>query len=76
MQTAATASGGIGIIFVGAIPAMYRLNLLSHEPTQDVGRLIALTVCVAYYGVFFVIPLRKYYILKVSWGKSRWGSET
>lgn len=43
---------------------MYRLGLLSAEPTQDVGRLIALTVCVAYYGVFFVIPLRKYYILK------------
>ena len=43
---------------------MYRLGLLSQWPQQDLGKLIALTVCVAYYGVFFVIPLRKYYILK------------
>ncbi|KAF8306035.1 oligopeptide transporter [Clavulina sp. PMI_390] len=64
VQTAATSAGGIGIIFVGAIPAMYRLGLLSEEPSQDTGRLIALTICVAYYGVFFVIPLRKYYVLK------------
>lgn len=64
VQTAATSAGGIGIIFVSAVPAMYRLGLLSDLPSQDVGKLIALTVCTAYYGVFFVIPLRKYYILK------------
>ncbi|KAF8342899.1 oligopeptide transporter [Cantharellus anzutake] len=64
VQSAATAAGGIGIIFVGAVPAMYRLGLLSRLPEQDTGKLIALTVCVAYYGAFFVIPLRKYYILK------------
>lgn len=64
VQTAATAAGGIGIIFVSAVPAMYRLGLLSELPLQDAGKLIALAVCVAYYGVFFVIPLRKYYILK------------
>ncbi|KAF9509733.1 hypothetical protein BS47DRAFT_1396579 [Hydnum rufescens UP504] len=65
VQTAATAAGGIGIIFVSAIPAMYRLGLLSQFPNQDVGRLIALTCAVAFFGVFFVIPLRKYYILKM-----------
>lgn len=64
VQSAATAAGGIGILFVSAIPAMYRLNLLSELPKQDVGKLIALTVCAGFYGVFFVIPLRKYYIVK------------
>jgi uncharacterized oligopeptide transporter (OPT) family protein len=46
-----------------AIPAMYRLHLLSEFPQQDIGRLIALTCCAGFYGVFFVIPLRKYYIV-------------
>ena len=57
------AAGGLGILFVGAVPAMYRLNLLSPDPSQDIGRLIALTVCAGFFGVFFVIPLRKYYIV-------------
>ena len=64
MQSAATSAGGIGILFVSAVPAMYRLDLLSELPKQDVGRLIALTVCASFFGVFFVIPLRKYYIVK------------
>jgi len=63
VQSAATAAGGIGIIFVSAIPAMYRLHLLSFSPKDDTGRLIALTTCTAFFGVFFVIPLRKYYIV-------------
>jgi len=41
---------------------MYRLELLSN-PTKDVGKLIALTACAGFYGVFFVTPLRKYYIV-------------
>ena len=43
---------------------MYRLHLLSELPQQDIGRLIALTACAGFFGVFFVIPLRKYYIVK------------
>ncbi|KAL0959886.1 hypothetical protein HGRIS_011554 [Hohenbuehelia grisea] len=62
VQSAATASGGLGILFVSAIPAMYRLGLLS-TPTADIGKLIALTTCAGFFGVFFVIPLRKYYII-------------
>jgi hypothetical protein len=42
---------------------MYRLELLSPLPQQDIGRLIALTVCAGFFGVFFVIPLRRYYII-------------
>jgi uncharacterized oligopeptide transporter (OPT) family protein len=58
------AAGGLGILFVSAIPAMYRLNLLSARPQQDIGKLIALTACAGFFGVFFVIPLRRYYIIK------------
>lgn len=43
---------------------MYRLELLSPDPKSDFGKLIALTVACAYFGVFFVIPLRTYFILK------------
>jgi OPT family oligopeptide transporter len=63
VQSAATASGGLGILFVSAVPAMYRLGLLSEKPSADIGKLIALTVCAGFFGVFFVIPLRKYYII-------------
>lgn len=63
VQSAATASGGLGILFVGAIPAMYRLHLLSDLPQKDIGKLIAITVCAGFFGVVFVIPLRKYYIV-------------
>ncbi|KAK7676399.1 hypothetical protein QCA50_011467 [Cerrena zonata] len=63
VQSAATAAGGIGILFVSAVPAMYRLNLLSELPKQDIGRLIALTFTASFFGVFFVIPLRRYYIV-------------
>ncbi|KAF8182073.1 oligopeptide transporter [Pholiota molesta] len=45
-------AGGLGILFVSAIPAMYHI-----------GKLIALTTCAGFFGVFFVIPLRKYYIV-------------
>jgi uncharacterized oligopeptide transporter (OPT) family protein len=41
---------------------MYRLELLS-DPTKDIGKLIGLTATAAFFGVFFVIPLRKYYIV-------------
>jgi uncharacterized oligopeptide transporter (OPT) family protein len=57
------AAGGLGILFVSAVPAMYRLGLMSDEPEKDVGRLIALTACAGFFGVFFVIPLRKYFII-------------
>ncbi|KJA25455.1 hypothetical protein HYPSUDRAFT_160611 [Hypholoma sublateritium FD-334 SS-4] len=63
VQSAATASGGLGILFVSAVPAMYRLGLMSVNPSDDIGKLIALTACAGFFGVFFVIPLRKYYIV-------------
>ncbi|BFZ56735.1 hypothetical protein PYCC9005_003783 [Savitreella phatthalungensis] len=65
VQTAATASGGLGIIFVGAIPAMYQMNLLGESPQHDFWRLFTFSACTAYYGLFFAIALRKFYILKL-----------
>ncbi|PFH49590.1 hypothetical protein AMATHDRAFT_76138 [Amanita thiersii Skay4041] len=62
-ENCTVSSGGLGILFVSAVPAMYRLHLLSENPEQDIGKLIALTVCAGFFGVFFVIPLRKYYIV-------------
>ena len=62
--SAATASGGLGILFVSAIPAMYRLGLLSELPQKDFGKLLALVFSAGFFGVFFAIPLRHYYIIK------------
>ncbi len=42
---------------------MYRLRLLSEYPQDDIGKLIALTCTAGFFGVFFVIPLRRYYIV-------------
>ena len=63
-DSAKTASGGLGILCVSAIPAMYWLGLLSDDPQKDIGKLIALISCAAFFGIFFVIPLRKYYIVR------------
>jgi uncharacterized oligopeptide transporter (OPT) family protein len=62
LSSAATAAGGLGILFVSAIPAIYRLGIFEH-PSQDFGKLIALAASAGFFGVFFVIPLRKYYIV-------------
>jgi len=62
LSRAATAAGGLGILAVSALPAMYRLGLLG-DPANDFGKLIGLTATAAFFGVFFVIPLRKYYIV-------------
>lgn len=65
VQTAATSSGGLEIIFIGAIPAMYQLDLLGKSPKDDFWRLVTFCLCTAYYGLFFAIALRKFYILKL-----------
>lgn len=65
VQTAATAAGGLGIIFVGPVPAMYKMGLMSANPQDDIGKLITFSACTAYYGLFFAIALRKFYILKL-----------
>ncbi|CAE6526473.1 unnamed protein product, partial [Rhizoctonia solani] len=63
VQTAATSAGSLTGLFVAAVPAMYHLGLMK-TPKEDIGRLFTLTIITAFYGLFFAIPLRKYYILK------------
>lgn len=58
------AAGGLGILFVSAIPAMYALDLFSDSPRRDAGKLIVLALTAGFFGVFFVIPLRRYFIIK------------
>ncbi|KAJ3228300.1 hypothetical protein HK099_004293 [Clydaea vesicula] len=64
VQTAATAAGGLSAGFVSAIPALYRLGLLSTRVMDDFVTLLLWSLCAAYYGLFFAIPLRNYFIFK------------
>ena len=41
------------------------MGLLSKKPQDDFGKLITFSLCTAYYGLFFAIALRKFYILKL-----------
>lgn len=63
-QSAATAAGSLGLLFTSGFPAAYQLGLLGPSPKHDFGKLVTFTLCCAYYGMFFAIPLRKLYILK------------
>ncbi|KAJ3029524.1 hypothetical protein HK097_005781, partial [Rhizophlyctis rosea] len=61
VQSAATAAGGLSVGFVSAIPALYRLGLMSERVTQDIVPLLLWSLAAAYYGLFFAIPLRRYF---------------
>ncbi|KAF1819139.1 oligopeptide transporter [Dissoconium aciculare CBS 342.82] len=65
VQTVATAAGGLGNVFVGGIPALYKLNLLS-TPKEDFARLVTLTIVGGYFGFAFGAPLRKFFIIYVA----------
>lgn len=54
LQSAATSAGGIGILFVSAVPAMYSLGLLSENPVDDFGKLVALTVTAGFFGMYII----------------------
>ena len=64
VQSAATAAGSLGLLFTSGFPAAYQLGLLGKSPKDDFAKLITLTACCAYYGMFFAIPLRKLYVVK------------
>lgn len=57
VQTSATAAGGLGGIFISAIPALYQLKLLN-DPVSDFPRLLTFTIVSAYYGIFFATPCK------------------
>ncbi|KAK6330475.1 hypothetical protein TWF696_003366 [Orbilia brochopaga] len=66
VQTCATAAGGLGIIFVSAVPALYQMNLMSKNPADDYWKLIAFTAVSAYFGFTFAVPLRKFFIIHIA----------
>lgn len=53
-------------LFVAALPAMYRLGLLSEDPRDDFRRILTLTLVCSTFGLFFAVPLRKFFIINVS----------
>ncbi|KJX93603.1 hypothetical protein TI39_contig4286g00001 [Zymoseptoria brevis] len=65
VQSVATGAGSLSILFEGAVPALYRLQLLSPAPKEDFWRLITFTAVCAFYGYFFGIALRKFYIIRL-----------
>ncbi|OLN87510.1 putative metal-nicotianamine transporter YSL7 [Colletotrichum chlorophyti] len=66
VQAAATGAGGIAGIFVAGIPAMYRLGVMDSTPSGDIGKIFTLTICCSFFGLFFVTPLRKFFIIRTS----------
>lgn len=65
VQSVATGAGSLSILFEGAVPAMYRLKLLSPTPKEDFWRLVTFTAVCAFYGCFFGVALRKFYIIRL-----------
>jgi OPT family oligopeptide transporter len=63
VQTAATAAGGLSAGYLTAIPALFRLNILtSIDGIWDM--MFLWTFAAAFYGLFFAIPLRKYFVIQ------------
>ncbi|KXJ88931.1 OPT oligopeptide transporter protein-domain-containing protein [Microdochium bolleyi] len=66
VQAAATGSGGIAGLFVAGLPAMYMLGTMDgSNPRDDFGKLITITIVCSFFGLFFVTPLRKFFIIRV-----------
>ncbi|PIA92693.1 putative oligopeptide transporter [Cercospora beticola] len=65
VQSIATGAGSLSILFEGAIPALHRLNLMSPTPREDFWRLTTFTATCAFYGCFFGVALRKFYIIRL-----------
>lgn len=66
VQAAATGAGGIAGLFVAGLPAMYQLELMSSDPKSDIGRIFTITLICSFFGLFFVTPLRKFFVIQVA----------
>ncbi|KAK1752767.1 metal-nicotianamine transporter YSL2 [Echria macrotheca] len=68
VQAAATGAGGIAGIFVAGIPAMYQLGVMGEgrTPRDDIGAIFTITLCCSFIGLFYVTPMRKFFIIQVS----------
>lgn len=65
IQAAATGAGGIAGIFVAGIPAMYQLHAQEGNPRDSFGAILTITLVCSFFGLFFVTPLRKFFIIQV-----------
>lgn len=65
IQAAAVGAGGLSGLFVAALPAMYNMGLL-HTPQEDFGRILTLTLVGSFFGLFFAVPLRKFFVINVA----------
>ncbi|KAI1654607.1 oligopeptide transporter [Daldinia decipiens] len=65
IQAAAQGAGGIAGIFVAGIPAMYQLHAQVGVPRDQFGAIITITLVCSFFGLFFVAPLRKFFIIQV-----------
>jgi OPT family oligopeptide transporter len=68
VQSAAQGAGGTGGIFVAGIPAMYRLGVMGEgrSPKDDIGAIFTITLVASFIGIFYVTPLRKFFIVQVA----------
>ncbi|KAK8069952.1 oligopeptide transporter [Apiospora phragmitis] len=65
IQAAAVGAGGLSGMFVAALPAMYNMGLLK-TPQEDFGRILTLTLVGSFFGLFFAVPLRKFFVINVA----------
>lgn len=45
---------------------MYNLDLLSKDVKDDFGRILTLTLIGSFFGLFYAVPLRKFFIVNVA----------
>ncbi|RSL84696.1 hypothetical protein CDV31_016675 [Fusarium ambrosium] len=63
IQTVATSTGGLSVLFFSAIPAMYQLGLLTNL-REGFGKLVAVSGSAAFFGSAMSVPLRKIFVLE------------
>ncbi|RDW67633.1 hypothetical protein BP6252_09029 [Coleophoma cylindrospora] len=66
IQAAAVGAGGTAGLFVAGLPAMYQLDLLGINPKADIGKIFTITLVCSFFGIFFVTPLRKFFVIQVA----------
>lgn len=71
IQATAAGADGLSGFFVAAVPAMYRLSLLSdpegaNPVLRDFGKLTLLTLVCAMFGLCWAVPFRKFFIVHVA----------
>lgn len=63
IQTVATVTGGLSVIFFAAPPAMYQLGLFTN-PREDYGKLAAIVGSAAFFGCAISVPMRRIFVLQ------------